>query len=511
MKAYKYLISSTLALFLLVGITGCDKYLNEPPENTSFTQQTDYTKSDNMKLPLLGLYQKQNMVDLGWSDFPLIAVRGDDVNAGGLGDQQDFSETDRYNYNKDYWMYNALWQDYYSYMITANSAIEQIDLYKEYAPDKALAEQYKAEAKVLKAWWMFQLSRVWGSLPIPPSSDPSDMLTVPLTKKDDIMKAISGWMDEAIPNLPAMRPNERGDLPGGVTKYTAYAIKALANLELKQYQAVADASGEIINSSRFSLEPDFYQLFKLKGKLNNENLMEMQYSDLGQGSGDNYYYLFGFFGPQGWTPKVEGSADGWGFWEPSMKWIKFMLDRGEFIRLQTSVLFTDRGIAEIKKDPKYATLPSWISNITPSGDKINDFAREMFCSGKHYLPTDQLTAGRVNYGTNKNFQCIRYAEVLLMYAEALTQGASGAAGSADEAVNAVRSRAGLPLLSGVTLDQVMDEKFAELAMEWGTRFYDMVRLGRINDLSYEGRTFTTDKTFLPYPQNQVDQLPILRQ
>ena len=238
--------------------------------------------------------------------------------------------------------------------------------------------------------------------------------------------------------------------------------------------------------------------------------MEMQYSDLGQGSGDNYYYLFSFFGPQGWTPKVEGSADGWGFWEPSIKWIKFMLDRGEYIRLQTSVLFTDRGIAEIKKDPNYATLPSWISNITPSGDKINDFAREMFCSGKHYLPTDQLTPGRVTYGTNKNFQCIRYAEVLLMYAEALTQGASGTAGSAAQAVNIVRARAGLPLLSGVTLDQVMDEKFAELAMEWGTRFFDMVRLGRINELSYEGRTFTTDKTFLPYPQNQVDQLPILR-
>jgi len=75
----------------------------------------------------------------------------------------------------------------------------------------------------------------------------------------------------------------------------------------------------------------------------------------------------------------------------------------------------------------------------------------------------------------------------------------------------VRIRAGLTTLSGVTLDQVMDEKFAELGMEWGTRYFDMIRLGRINELSYDGRTFTTDKTFLPYPQNQVDQLPSLRQ
>ena len=71
------------------------------------------------------------------------------------------------------------------------------------------------------------------------------------------------------------------------------------------------------------------------------------------------------------------SGDGWGFWEPSMKYIKFMLDRGEKTRLETSVLFTDRGILEIKKDPKYATLPSWISTTTPDGDKINDFAREL--------------------------------------------------------------------------------------------------------------------------------------
>jgi hypothetical protein len=59
-------------------------------------------------------------------------------------------------------------------------------------------------------------------------------------------------MDEAVPNLPDMRPNQRTDLRGGVTKYTALAIKAMANLELKNYQAVADATGTIINSNKFT-------------------------------------------------------------------------------------------------------------------------------------------------------------------------------------------------------------------------------------------------------------------
>jgi hypothetical protein len=96
-----------------------------------------------------------------------------------------------------------------------------------------------------------------------------------------------------------------------------------------------------------------------------------------------------------------------------------------------------------------------------------------------------------------------------MHAEALTQGASGTGMTADQAVNAVRARAGLSPLSGVTNQQVMSEKFAELAMEWGTRYYDMIRLGNYEALSYEGRTFNENLIFLPYPQNQVDQLPIL--
>ena len=86
------------------------------------------------------------------------------------------------------------------------------------------------------------------------------------------MQHISDQMDEAITNLPDMRPNERNDIRGGVTKYTALAIKALANLELKNYQKVAEATGQIISSGKFSLDPDFYQLFKIPVKLDSENL-----------------------------------------------------------------------------------------------------------------------------------------------------------------------------------------------------------------------------------------------
>lgn len=507
MKRLNYILKISFVTLTVLIATACHDLLDEPAENKAFTEDTDYTNSNNMILPLIGAYAE--FYSRGWEDFPLIAVRGDDVNAGGLGDQQDYAETDKYNYNKDYWMYNSVWQNLYNDMFVAHSAMEQIELYKENGGNEAKANQYIAEAKVLRAFLLFQTSRVWGNILVPTSSDPSEFYVASVTPKDEVMKHISDQMDEAIPYLPDMNPNARTDIRGGVTKYTALAVKALANLELKEYQKVADATGQIISGGKFTLETDFYNLFKIKGKLNSENLLELQYSDLGLGSGTNYSYLFGFFGPQNWTPKVTGAGSGWGFYEPSLKYIKFMLDRGETVRLETSVLFTDRGIAEIKKDAKYASLPAWISNTTRSGDKITDYARAMFASGKHYLPSNQLTPGRTDYGTNKNFTCIRYAEVLLMHAEALTNGATSSAMTAVAAINAVRERSGMPALSSVTNEQVMEEKYAELAMEWGTRFYDMVRLGKTSELSYDGRTFSADKAFLPIPQTQVDLLPVL--
>jgi hypothetical protein len=507
MKFIKNIIKLSVFSVALLTVTSCHDLLDEDPENNNYTGQTDYTNASNMIRPLLGAYAE--FQDRGWEDFPVIAVRGDDVNAGGLGDQQDFAEEDKFNYNKDYWMFNSVWQNLYKDILFATQAIEELTKYKEFADNPALADQYIAEAKVIRAYLLFNLSRVWGTVLIPESSDPTVLPGAEAKTKDEVMEYISAQMDESIPVLPAVHPNQRTDIRGGVTRYTALAVKALANLELKEYQAVADATSAIISGGVFTLEPDYYQLFKLKGKLNNENILELQYSDFGSASGNLEYYLFEFFGPQDWAPKVAAAGGGWGFYEPSLKYVKFMLSRGETARLQTSVIFTNRGIGEIKKDPNYATLPAWVSNTTPSGDVFNDYPRAMFASGKHYLPSDQLTDGRTQYGTNKNFTIIRYAEILLMHAEALTQGASGSGMSADQAVNAVRTRAGLSPLSGVTLNQVMDEKYAELGMEWGIRYYDMVRLGRYDELSYDGRTFTENKIFLPYPQPQVDLLPSL--
>lgn len=510
MKLFKKTKVCFVLIISTLTIIGCTDKLDEPELNNNFAGGTDFTDASGMQLSAVGAYEA--FYSRGWEQPLIISVRGDDVNSGGLGDQPEFTEMDKFNYSKDHWMVNSLWENIYADIISAHTAMEQIGRFQEFANDAnvALGNQYIAEIKVLRAMMLLQISQVYGDVFIPESSNTELLLEVEtLPTKSEVMQHISTQMDEAIPLLPDMRPNERTDLPGGVTRYTALAIKALANQELGNYQAVADASGQIINSGRFSLFPDFYELFKTPGKLSDESILDLQYSDFNQGEGDRFAHLYAPYGPQNWTPAIDGSASGWGFYEPSLKFIKFMLDRGETVRLETSVLFTDRGIAELQTDPAYATIPNFVSNTTRDGDVINDYARAFFASGKHYLPSNQLIPGRTAYGSNKNYNLIRYGEILLMYAEALTQGASGSAMTAVQAVNQVRSRANMPTLTSVTLDDIVDEKFAELGMEWGKRYYDMLRLGRLDELSYDGRTFSESKTFLPYPQPQVDQFPIL--
>ncbi len=510
MKQLKYIKIALLAG--VVGLTSCDSKLDEPMQLDS-SSSFDYTSAEGAKGAVMGAYATlsgkradNSDTGFGWEQIPLISVRGDDVNAGGKGDQAPFSDTDNYAYDQSYWMYNSLWEILYQRIVQVTAQMNELEKFRAGGVNSQLIDQYLSECKTLRAFYTLQISRVWGKVIV---MEELDQTKLTLRSKDEVMSWISGQMDQAIPSLPDARPNQRTDIRGGVTKYTALAVKAMANLELKNYQAVADATGQIINSGKFTLFGDYYELFKTPGKLADENLLEIQYTDFGVGSGNNVTHLWAFYGPTSWTPSVTGANAGWGFYEPSMKYIKFMLNRNEQKRLVSSVLFTPEGINEIKKDANFATLPSWVSNVTPDNDQINNSARALFFSGKHYLPSNQLIPGRLDYGSNKNYIVTRYAEVLLMYAEAVARGASPSAGSAVNAVNIVRRRANLGDLASVTADQVMDEKYAELGMEWGIRYFDMVRLGNTAALSYDGRTFTMDKQFLPYPLAQLERIQSL--
>src|SRR5690606_31832921 len=179
---------------------------------------------------------------------------------GGRGDQPLFALADSFRYDRNFWAMNSAWTGLYGDLIYWQGAIEEIQKYQEAGANGTTAQQYIAEIKVLQGFEMLQLARMWGRILIPQSSEPSALLDVELSSFEEVMQYISMRMDEAIPLLPDMRPNQRSDVRGGVTRYTALAVKAMANLELKDYPAVADATGQIIGSGLFSLEPDFYHL-----------------------------------------------------------------------------------------------------------------------------------------------------------------------------------------------------------------------------------------------------------
>jgi len=176
---------------------------------------------------------------------------------------------------------------------------------------------------------------------------------------------------------------------------------------------------------------------------------------------------------------------GWGFCTPSQNLITFYNSRGETVRPATTLLY--RGTK------------------TPEGDSIKQNCSNPVYNGKVYTPSVYNKWNYNGYGFDHNVRILRYSDVLLMYAEAKARGASVlslSALSATDAVNLVRSRAGLGLLSGVTIQQILDERRAELAME-EDRFFDLVRTNQAA-VALSSKGFTSGKhEVFPIPAAQL--------
>ena len=186
---------------------------------------------------------------------------------------------------------------------------------------------------------------------------------------------------------------------------------------------------------------------------------------------------------------------GWGFCTPSDNLIAFFEERGEVIRPATTLLY--RG------------------TMTPEGDSIKNNCTNPVYNGKVYTPSYYNNWSYNGYGFDHNIRILRYSDVLLMHAEALVNGASVTLTSgttADMAVNMVRERAGLENLSGVTLEQIWDERRAELALE-EDRFFDLIRTGQAKEaMAKVGKTFVEGKhEVYPIPAAQIQLNPKLTQ
>ena len=505
MNNHKYII----LLLLVFAAMSCKKNLNRDLEDRPRGTSINYASLGAMYSPVSGVYRTATGENPGlvhWMDLGVRAVRGDDVAKGSSTNDQS-TLTDIKNFQNSnpgvvsFWGTNNYWNDHYGLVLYCNEALSDLEKYRANIPDGdgnnlALYNQYRFEVRVIRALAHLLISRAFGDVPILKTND--NLSTVGKSTVLEVRQWIIAEMDSAAGYLEDVRPNQATH-KGAVTKYTALLLKAKAAADAAgndngspYWDQVLSATNDIINSNKFSLYPDFYQLWKIPGKLSDESLYELQFSDFGTSSGTTVSpgVFFVFQGPNG--DQRGSKVAGWGFLEPTQNIVTFFNNRSDSVRLKTSILFAG------------ANESSFVT--TPSGDKVygNSNGQTRFM-GKAYLPSNQMTPGRTDYGSNNNVRMLRYADALLLNAEAkVRKGQNG-----DAPFNLVRQRAKLSPLTGVALQQILDERRAEFACEWwGERYNDLIRTGQAPTvLASSG--FTTANAYIPVPQAQRDLNPNL--
>lgn len=448
-------------LFTMIGLTNCEDFLDIRPEGTIPTTGVDYTKIENVFLPISASYAK--MRSNNSHAFPYIGafeIAADNADKGSSPeDNPPMKEIDELNYQATNGLVNELWIGYFDIVSGANYAIHQMPLFEQAllnSNDKLYAMQCQGEVKVIRAYAYFNLTRLFGRVPIIDTTLSSEQLaSVSQSTAQQLYAFIEKDLSEAIQVLPSSYSNEWA---GRINKYTAMAIKAKVHMYQAEWDSVASLTDRIIASNRYSLLGNFREVFSIDGENSRESLFEIQSSTLGNSTGATTFLEYAFVqGPRGNTPS---NMQGWGFCTPSQNLIDFFNSRGEVIRPATTLLY--RGTK------------------TPEGDSIRSICTNPVYNGKVYTPSSYNNWNYNGYGFDHNIRILRYSDVLLMHAEAIVNGAAITITSgitADEAVNIVRRRAGLTDLAGVTLQNIWDERRAELAMEQD-RFFDLIRTGQ---------------------------------
>ena len=470
----------------LLLFTGCQDFLDIRPEGTMPSTGLDHTKPENIFLPISAAYA--SLRDGNVHAFPYIGafeITSDNADKGSTaGDNPEMDQIDKFTYTSTNSLIGGLWTGNFNVVSAANNAIQEMPLFEAAMlndENKAYARQCTGEAKTIRAYAYFNLVRLFGKVPIIDSTMTSEQLAAqPQATTSALYDFIEKDLQEAIEVLPASYTK---DWAGRITKYTAMALKAKVHMYQNEWDSVAVLTDRIMASGRFDLLDNFREVFSVDGENSKESLFEIQSSTLGRSSGDNTFIEYAFVqGPRSNSPS---NMQGWGFCTPSNNLIQFFTDRHDSIRAATTLLY--RGTK------------------TPEGDSIKNSCANPVYNGKVYTPSALNLWNYNGYGFEHNVRILRYADVLLMYAEAYVNGATShttAGFTGLSALNKVRKRAGLTNLGALTMDAVWNERRAELAME-EDRFFDLVRSGRATSiLSPLGYVANKNNVF-PIPSTQL--------
>lgn len=397
-----------------------------------------------------------------------------------------------------------LWRGPWAGISRTNWVLNNIDHAVSVSPEKI--EQYKGEAHFLRALYYFNLVRLFGDVPlIRTQQTAGDDLQVSRTSKDQVYELIIQDLIDAASVLPAVY--ETSSDIGRATKGAALGLLSKVYLTLKRYDETISTIESLQALNVYSLNRKYEWNFDDQRENGPESLFEVQYEKdilaypefdiLGQGGWHNDYM----------APLAPVAIGG--------KWGNF----GWFAVYPEFVAAYEPG--DLRKK-----VSVWCQ-----GDQYNGWSYDPSCSQTGHNVKKFLCE---NIGQDRamdsplNFPILRYADVLLIYAEALnetgrTKEACAPAASADEGgpLNRVRSRAGLANVE--TEDQqelrevIRHERRMELAFEGGHRWFDLVRYDENGEYAYRffhsigKNNFTTPKhLLLPVPMDDIDANPNLR-
>jgi len=360
---------------------------------------------------------------------------------------------------------SEVWEGHFNGIQRANQAINRIHPFDDL--DSDLKARLIGEAKFLRALLYFRLLQTFGGVPLitdtPDINSPLEELLSRSTKEETFL-FIENDLIEAISVLP-----EKSTYPdiqlGRATKGAAKALLAKVSMYQNKWDKVLNLTNEIILSGEYSLTSNYEDIWKEIGENNQESIFEIQAKgELPSVGVDKYSLTQGARGQGGW---------GWGFNIPSEN----LLNSYELSDARRDATIIFRG--ETLYDGRH--VPETVVNSMYNQKAYSSSFTE-------------------NEQTGKNIRILRFAEVLLMNAEAASQLGGDIAGP----LNQVRIRAGLEPLSNPSQLDVWNERRWELAFEHD-RYFDLVRQGRASEvLQSLGIPFLIGKHELfPIPQVQI--------
>jgi hypothetical protein len=491
-------MAGMMSLLFLLG-SGCQKLLD--------TQRQGGYDADNYPYPggsgpydqfIFGAYNDLRSFNVHSQSFIVAtSIRSDDADKGSTpadGGANAIS-MDNFPVLPSNGFCNALWVGYYGLINKCNQTIKEVNTNTLIVATDVVKQQTIGEARFLRGYAYFMMVRLFGSVPLIDSlfTNPAAQNNVAQSTASQIYAFIEADLIFAGQNLPRSWDVR---FAGRATSGAANGLLAKVYLTQKKWPQAMAAAQLVMNSGQYNLSMPYDRIFREDGENSVESVFEVQATAtaaITSANGVQYAQIQGVRGAGGWDL-------GWGWNTPSVQ-LEAAYEAGDPRRVRT-ILYTSTATQ---------TFSSIYGEPLPLGLPNPRYNNKVYSN-----PSIRNSIGN-RFGYWMNVRLLRYADVVLMFAEAANE-VGGAANitAAKAALNSVRARAraGLPnILPDVTTDDqtlirdaIRRERRVELAMEHD-RFFDIVRWGIAQDvLNAAGKTAfaNTRDVLLPIPQTQID-------